>query len=155
TPAHDVTATVAPFRAWPGSRLIIAGGPMGPAITRLAWRRVGAIVPACRQLTTRRLKKNRSGTGTCRKPLDRLRSCRYQCHSPKETAHATRSDPHRLCFACRLCGSGRRDRLLGRSLLRQQASRPLAAHQLASFSLSAVRFRLAAFLPLWSTPSWP
>src|SRR5690554_6406369 len=57
TPAHDVTVTVAPFRAWPGSRLIIAGGPMGPAITRLAWRRVGAIVPACRQLTTRTAEK--------------------------------------------------------------------------------------------------
>jgi len=30
TPAHDVTAAAAPFRAWPGSRLIVAGGPAGP-----------------------------------------------------------------------------------------------------------------------------
>ncbi len=30
TPAHDVTATVAPFRAWRGSQLIIARGPTGP-----------------------------------------------------------------------------------------------------------------------------
>jgi len=27
TPAHDVTTTVAPFRAWRGSQLIIARGP--------------------------------------------------------------------------------------------------------------------------------
>jgi len=32
TPAHDVTATVAPFRAWRGSQLIIAGGPMRATI---------------------------------------------------------------------------------------------------------------------------
>ena len=30
---------------------------MGPAITRLAWRRVGAIVPACRQVTTTPVRK--------------------------------------------------------------------------------------------------
>ncbi len=34
TPAHDVTATVAPFRAWRGSQLIIAGGPMRATIAR-------------------------------------------------------------------------------------------------------------------------
>jgi len=34
TPAHDVTATVAPFRAWRGSQLIIARGPTGVTIKR-------------------------------------------------------------------------------------------------------------------------
>ncbi len=37
TPAHDVTATVAPFRAWRGSQLIIAGGPER---TTIAERRI-------------------------------------------------------------------------------------------------------------------
>ena len=32
TPAHDFTATVAPFRAWRGLQLIIARGPAGSAI---------------------------------------------------------------------------------------------------------------------------
>ena len=32
TPAHNVTATVAPFRAWRGSQLIIARGPTGATI---------------------------------------------------------------------------------------------------------------------------
>jgi len=30
TPAHDTDATVAPFRAWRGLRLLIARGPAGP-----------------------------------------------------------------------------------------------------------------------------
>ncbi len=29
TPAHEIIATVAPFRAWRGSQLIIAEGPIG------------------------------------------------------------------------------------------------------------------------------
>ncbi len=32
TPAHNVTTTVAPFRAWRGSQLIIAGEPTRSAI---------------------------------------------------------------------------------------------------------------------------
>ena len=36
TPAHDVTTTVAPFRAWRGSQLIIAGGPERATIARAA-----------------------------------------------------------------------------------------------------------------------
>ena len=35
TPAHVRTATVAPFRAWRSSQLLIAGGPTRSAIT--AW----------------------------------------------------------------------------------------------------------------------
>ena len=30
TPAHDTDATVAPFRAWRGLRLLVARGPAGP-----------------------------------------------------------------------------------------------------------------------------
>ena len=30
TPAHESIATVAPFRAWPGSLSIVARGPPGP-----------------------------------------------------------------------------------------------------------------------------
>ena len=30
TPAHESITTVAPFRAWPGSLSIVAGGPPGP-----------------------------------------------------------------------------------------------------------------------------
>ena len=32
TPAHSVTATVAPFRAWRGSQLTVARRPMGATI---------------------------------------------------------------------------------------------------------------------------
>ena len=35
-PAHDVTTTVAPFRAWRDSQLIIAGGPERTTIARAA-----------------------------------------------------------------------------------------------------------------------
>jgi len=33
TPAHNVTATVAPFRAWRGLQIVIAGGPTEASIT--------------------------------------------------------------------------------------------------------------------------
>ncbi len=36
TPAHSVTTTVAPFRAWRGSRLAVARGPMRDTINRSA-----------------------------------------------------------------------------------------------------------------------
>jgi len=48
TPAHDVTATVAPFRAWRGSQLIIARGPAEVTIKNRSLvqnsRRVGIMV---------------------------------------------------------------------------------------------------------------
>ena len=34
TSAHDITTTVAPFRAWRGSQKIIARGPTGVTIKR-------------------------------------------------------------------------------------------------------------------------
>jgi hypothetical protein len=36
TPAHDVTATVAPFRAWRGSQFIIAKEPTEISITAIS-----------------------------------------------------------------------------------------------------------------------
>ncbi len=39
TPAPDSTATVAPFRAWRGSQLLVAGGPIRVTIE---WRRLSA-----------------------------------------------------------------------------------------------------------------
>ena len=38
TPAHDVTATVASFRTWRGSQLVIAGGPTGLPLSSLSER---------------------------------------------------------------------------------------------------------------------
>ena len=43
-PAPDVTATVAPFRAWRGSQLIVARGPEQVAIGRALYM----ISPSCR-----------------------------------------------------------------------------------------------------------
>ncbi len=47
TPAHDVTTTVAPLRAWRGSRLIIAGGPIRATIAKEA-RIIRALSPFCK-----------------------------------------------------------------------------------------------------------
>jgi hypothetical protein len=51
TPAHSVTTTVAPFRAWRGSRLAVARGPMRDTINRSAGLS-GVYTPSATAITT-------------------------------------------------------------------------------------------------------